>query len=656
MKLIGLLLMVVPACAAPAAVIQNAALRVEADPGGIVVTMLASGRAWRQPPQKDARFLSVVPDGARTLSMLVRLGKEQRPGRLTLSLPEQGADLQLTVGLDDPAATISTFTSMDGFALESPDGAVVAAEYAGGHLLPFSEAPIPKRWFSGQTIDLPFVGLVDLKTGAGCLILMQTPDDDAIQLRDARIGDRDWPVPRLIVHPSMGQFRTQRKTLFHFHDSGSYVEQAAWYRQYARKAGLLVTLKEKAAANPNVARLYGAPDVWGGAGLKFAREAKSAGIRRMLLHAELKPDEFAPVHELGYFTSRYDNYTDVFNISEQHPLGSNYDRVPENVVQQADGQRMKAWMEWSGRQFMKRCPARWIDAARAVIPADLRSRPYQGRFIDVTTSEGLYECYDPQHPLTRAQKRAMGNDLLEYTRSLNLVVGGEHGRWWAVPQLTYIEGMMSGGYAAWPAGHLKRPKSREEQFVHPGGGKYPTWEQYDRLGIGHQRRIPLWELVFHDCVISTWYWGDSTDFLLAAAPQYTAKKDAFNILYGTPPMFWANREGGWTTHRDLMLRSYRKTCLLHEAIAQAPMESHEFLTPDRHIQRTRFGDGTVVVVNFGPPAQATTPLGVLLLPTNGFAVKGPGIVQSLAVENGVARLHIEAGDFKHDEALPAEAP
>ena len=65
--------------------------------------------------------------------------------------------------------------------------------------------------------------------------------------------------------------------------------------------------------------------------------------------------------------------------------------------------------------------------------------------------------------------------------------------------------MQSGGFYSWPAGYVGQdlPKTREEI-----GKDYLTY------GIGHYYRIPFWELVFHDCIVSTWYWGDSSDFLV----------------------------------------------------------------------------------------------------------------------------------------------
>ncbi len=137
---------------------------------------------------------------------------------------------------------------------------------------------------------------------------------------------------------------------------------------------------------------------------------------------------------------------------------------------------------------------------------------------------------------------------------------------------------------------------------------------------------------------------------LDAAPEVTPKKDAFNVLYGTIPILWANREGSWRKDREVFLRSYRNTCKLHEAVAAAEMTSHEFVTPDRAVQRTRFSDGTEVVVNFGPqPYSAEVGGKRYELPQNGFAAKGPRIEQSRALVEGRVVTTIRTPKYEHSE-------
>jgi len=249
----------------------------------------------------------------------------------------------------------------------------------------------------------------------------------------------------------------------------------------------------------------------------------------------------------------------------------------------------------------------------------------------VTTATGLVECYDPNHRHTRSGDRENKRKLAAYVgNELGLVLGGEHGRWWGADLFDYWEGMQSGGFYSWPAGHVGKalPEKREDI-----GESYLEW------GIGHKRRVPLWELVFGDCVISTWYWGDSTGHHYSIAPDLTDKKDAFNILYGTIPLYWVNRSFSlrWRDPalRERLLQSYRNTCKLHEVIAFEEMVSHEYVTSDREVQRTRFADGTVVTVNFGAEPYSLSDSGrTYALPQYGFFARGPKALQYKAVVEG----------------------
>src|SRR5690606_524967 len=142
----------------------------------------------------------------------------------------------------------------------------------------------------------------------------------------------------------------------------------------------------------------------------------------------------------------------------------------------------------------------------------------------------------------------------------------------------------------------------------------------------------LWELVFHDCVVTTWYWGDSNLWLHDAAPEVTPRKELFNLLYGTMPLLW---QADWRDRRELYLRTVRTVCTWHEAVAGVELVEHAFLNADHSLQRSRFANGAEVVVNFGPETR-TIRLGdkTMELPENGFAARGPGIELSRALRDG----------------------
>ncbi|MGB9688002.1 glycoside hydrolase [Thermogutta sp.] len=643
-------------------VLENAFLKVVLEPqsGAWEVLDKRVGHRWssvvEEPKRREVlrNVQKVENDAISCETTLFWRDNKPYPGTVTLRLPADSADLFMTVDMPDREVAFSNQRFWTPLFYRSEHGVIAIADYCNGHLYPVTEEQLPRRWFNTSRLDMPWVGVCDLPTGVGYMILVETSDDGYVELRKVQKGDQFAWVPSIGWSPSMGKFSYPRKLIWHFVDKGGYVALAKRYRAYAQELGLIVPFSEKVKANPELKRLFGAPDVWGNANLQFAQEARQAGIRRLLVQGRMPPDQMRQVNELGYITSEYDNYTDVLPVDSEDKIDRSHDFVPQNVVLQANGERMKAWLTFDKKtQFMKRCPALWVRTAQRDIPKILAEYPFLGRFIDVTTAEDLYECYDPAHLLTRAQKRQCGVDLLHYVRSLKLVVGGEHGIWWAVPYVDYFEGMMScNAYFSWPAGHLIPPKSKDEAFTSPWGDKLPPWSEYERWGIGHRERAPLWELVFHDCVVTTWYWGDSSDFLLQAAPEITPKKDAFNVLYGTIPLLWADRRrGSWLNHRDVFLRTYRNTCILHEVIAGTEMLNHEFVTENRDVQRTTFSDGTVVIVNFGsePYELAVDGGNKYLLPQNGFYVKGPRIEQIRGLENGRIVTTIRTADYEHRE-------
>ena len=76
------------------------------------------------------------------------------------------------------------------------------------------------------------------------------------------------------------------------------------------------------------------------------------------------------------------------------------------------------------------------------------------------------------------------------------------------------------------------------------------------------------------------------------------KRDLFNALYGTPPMFMFDRKR-WEKNKARFVQSYEATSPIARSTGYSEMIDHEFLTSDRSVQQTRFADGILVTVNFG---------------------------------------------------------
>ncbi|HID07385.1 MAG TPA: hypothetical protein EYP10_09585, partial [Armatimonadetes bacterium] len=484
-----------------------------------------------------------------------------------------------------------------------------------------------QHWSTYGRLDMPWVGVTD--GTKGYMLLWEDPDDGMCVFDAFATPIGKVLAPVAFHEPCMRKFSYARRIRYCFVHKGGYVAICKRYRAYAKAHGLLVTLREKMKRKPALKYLAGAPDVWGAdgvGGIKFCREAKALGIDRMIVNGDWSPQIAREMMSLGYLVSRYDNYEDIIE-GGRPPYGDC--KIPDDAPLRADGKRQLGWLTWDKkRQFYKRCSLLQLPVARRFIPNHLRKSPHNAWFIDVTTATWLIECYDSKHRHTRTRDRKAKRALAKFVSDeLGLVLGGEHGRWWGVDIYDYWEGMMSGGFYSWPAGHvgINLPKRREEI-----GKRYIEW------GIGHKHRLPLWELTFGDCVVSTWYWGDSTGHLYRAAPEIAAKKDAFNILYATVPLYWVNRAFGfnWSDPklRERLLESYRITCKLHEQIGFEEMLTHEYVTPDKDVQRTVFESGTEVIVNFGKKPFALVRDGrKFTLPQFGFYAHGPKVFQYRAL-------------------------
>ena len=505
-------------------------------------------------------------------------------------------------------------TLMRGF-LPEGDSEFIVPYYGNGLLVPTDHPAPPLDYLSVfGSLDMPGVGVVG--DGGAALCVFESYDYLSASLETAI-----WPSRRALSLTVIGE-RDERgapetyRFAWEFIPGGTAMDAALAMRSFCVDQGWWKTLREKRDENPGVGRLLGAPIVWGSSGEAFAREAAAAGVRRLHVPGSFSPGAIQAIVELGYLTGEYDNYVDA---DDQTAPIDGVPAVPDLIRRERGGELAKGWLTLDGlHQYYSLCSRYALPAAQAEITETLRTHPYNARFLDVHTAMGLAECYDENHPVTRTEDRENKTAMLQWIREQGVVLGGEHGRAWSVPVLDYQEGMMScNPMFTWPAGHLVKVE-REEQI----GDLYLDW------GLHPARRIPFWEMVFHGCVVSTWYWGDSVGYLEDVRPDLTDRKIAMTALYGSAPLMWATNLGiGFEGERKRrFLQVYNAICPLHEIVGWEQMVSFEYLTADRAIQRSRFSDGTEVTANFGDEPAAVTSAGEeWLLPPNGMVADGPGI-------------------------------
>jgi hypothetical protein len=122
----------------------------------------------------------------------------------------------------------------------------------------------------------------------------------------------------------------------------------------------------------------------------------------------------------------------------------------------------------------------------------------------------------------------------------------------------------------------------------------PLKPKYYRYLFDPHFRLPLYQAVFHDSVVTTHHW-------LSPSLKFTgqiAERALLELPYNVPPLYHLNtkeweRDGAWIE------AEYRFFSPLHRITGLLALESFTWLTVDHSVQRTVFGRQIEMVANFG---------------------------------------------------------
>jgi hypothetical protein len=201
--------------------------------------------------------------------------------------------------------------------------------------------------------------------------------------------------------------------------------------------------------------------------------------------------------------------------------------------------------------------------------------------------------------------------------------GSEEGKEWAVPHADYFEGLL-------------------EHKVHPQEPESPERPQGSETEPSHsQIVIPLFELVYGDAIL---IYNHQDGVARPDDPERILGHILYAempVYYFGGPRYWQDRakdfhppkdserrmvfaQGGRFGPIDQFIKNtYEVLSPLSRVTALLPMTDHRFLTPDRKVETTRFGDDMNITVNYGEKDYTA---GDAVLPQYGFAVQSPTLV------------------------------
>jgi hypothetical protein len=547
-----------------APVVENNVLRVSLAPNdaSLTVTDKRNDLVWRQQ----------VAAGFRVTAASIK----QSPGNLSADVTGPGGPYSLTIRLapDSPhgfdlslAIPGHKYTAPPPypfpFAAPQGDWFYVQNTTGEGMLMPLSKIEAIKdiyEWNGGQ----PWWGLTDLNRGMSARL-------DSFRSQAARATI--YAVP-LRIH-------------YDFFDGGGYQRLAKEYRKsFLRSNPEMKKLADRVGERPAVASLKESVYVylWGdnpAEDLQLVREMKAAGVERGIAvfygRHEIDRTLFDGIKQLGWTAGMYKMPTgNLFQVSRRRgwPADLLLGRVaPDRFLAQSN---LAGW----DRVCAKHLLPEWTEKAKDYI----RDYGPQLFYFDTTVVQ-LAPCLHPDHPSTIEENQEARRAIMRATRDMDMLVGSGEGNspTWPLPELDFFEGLMS------IRTYIDTPLSV------PGGdyAKDLGDSEQEHVTLDETRRIPLYQLAFHDYVGGTWVWRD-TNFQSA---QFAWKKELFNVLYGTMPMWHIDRKL-WDLHKKEMLASYQRIHAVRASVGFAEMTNHGWLTPDRSVQFSDWDTGDRVIVNF----------------------------------------------------------
>jgi hypothetical protein len=439
------------------------------------------------------------------------------------------------------------------------------------------------------------------------IVIVETPDDAAYTFSHPAGGPTSiGPTWR----SQLGRFGPLRSLRMAFLPKGNYVGLCKRYRRYVIESGLFVSLKEKIARDPLVQNLIGNPFT----GASVLRVIKPGGPRyntkdpqsntRLTTFAEnierlrkLKaggwehlnvslsgwpnqgydhqhPDGLPPnkegggwegmkaffdaCRELGYTCWMHDQYRDYYPDAPSYsPAFAVHE---EDVVRQSTrfpGTRFHPhdWKEgyipfmnyWDGgtQTYLNNRYMLGHVQKNYRLLAEHGIHP-QGSYNDVFGYIPPDEDFNPEHPNTHTESMKYRAAVFNWVRIHLGIVGTEDAADWTIPYVDY---------------------ATSRQNRNPGSGN----DEASQDAIP----VPLYDLVYHDAIVTQEGGNELRDFLYGHAASL-------------------GRVGTGARAEQV-----RRLAALHKRVGLLELTNHEFLNPERTLERTTFADVTTVTVDWG---------------------------------------------------------
>ncbi|NOU70979.1 hypothetical protein GC098_05960 [Paenibacillus sp. LMG 31458] len=357
-------------------------------------------------------------------------------------------------------------------------------------------------------------------------------------------------------------------------------------------------------------------DSWGdGISTKMLKQFQTAGLDRLWLGlsdwqmAYKHPEFVKQAESMGYLAGTYDSYNTVLdpvNPADPSFTTAIFDQwlYDHGAIVSANGKKVPGFQK-KGYTASPLVTMTYIEKRYSTIMNNTKLNSW---FVDADGDGQLHEDYSSDHPATEQDDMNAKIKRLNWFANQQMVVGTEKGEWYTASSVAFAHGMTTPALGAWMDKDLGDKSSKyylgsywppegPDVFIKP----VPLKPIFDKIYIDPQFQFPLYELVYHDSVITTHHWGMGS----LKVSDKIKSRSLTELLYTVPPLYHLNLKA-WDQQKETIEKYYNFFSPLHKQAALLEMTQFDWLSPDRLVQKTTFGNKLEIVANYSSQAFAYT--------------------------------------------------
>ncbi|OIZ95796.1 hypothetical protein A1D18_01305 [Candidatus Rickettsiella isopodorum] len=429
---------------------------------------------------------------------------------------------------------------------------------------------------------------------------------------DVQVHEKQTQLYVMNEHHFLKRSHFSEYTLLIHLTGDSPISPALDYRNLLINENKFVSLKQKILENANVNKLLGAFHIWvwgDGKSLVMLDQLEKLGIKHALINYDANPIpngfniEKEYIHNaksMGYLIGPYDSFDNAQNPKTSDSITSTWPNHlwPEACIRNPNGSILTGFA--SRGCYLSSEALRLRESKEKNIANQIEKMLNKGDntiFLDCDAAYPLYDDYSKHHPMIREQDLSNRLERMRFVGSdQKIVLGSETGLSWANPTIAYNNGaFLAFPETFWPALQDKKHFGVWQPGYAPKilFQAYNAPDEFIRGSYNPRYRLPLYEAVFHDSVITTDRW----ELNELKIPAIRKIKALLQNLYNVPPI-WVLDQKTLQKNKKYFLDYYNFFFPLHQMAGIEALTRFDWLTDDHLIQQTQFGNRLILTANF----------------------------------------------------------